>query len=58
MTGRDLFLIAAIGSAPDMAGAVALPGGFVGTSVSVPRGADGAIYLKLHDAGEAVLRVR
>ena len=58
VTGRDLFLVAAIGSAPDMAGAVVLPGGFVGTTVSVPRGGDGAIYLKLHDAGDAVLRVR
>lgn len=41
-----------------MAGAVTLPGGFVGTSVTVPRGGDGAIYLKLHDAADAVLRVR
>lgn len=58
VTGRDLFLIAAIGTAPDMTGAVTLPGGFVGTSVSVPRGGDGTLYLKLHDAGDAVLRVK
>lgn len=58
VTGRDLFLIAAIGTSPDMAGAVTLPGGFVGTSVSVPRGGDGTLYLKLHDAGDAVLRVK
>ncbi|MGT2515339.1 hypothetical protein ACVOMT_14910 [Sphingomonas panni] len=58
VTGRDLFLIAAIGTSPDMAGAVTLPGGFVGTSVSVPRGSDGTLYLKLHDAGDAVLRVK
>ena len=58
VTGRDLFLIAAIGASPDMAGAVVLPGGFVGTTVSVPRAGDGTLYLKLHDAGDAVLRVR
>ncbi|KQM28184.1 MULTISPECIES: hypothetical protein [unclassified Sphingomonas] len=58
VTGRDLFLIAAIGTAPDMAAAVTLPGGFVGTSVSVPRGGDGTLYLRLHDAGDAVLRAK
>ncbi|WP_294326393.1 hypothetical protein [uncultured Sphingomonas sp.] len=58
VSGRDLFLVAAIGTTPDMAGAVTLPGGFVRTSVTVPRGGDGAIYLKLHDAADAVLRVR
>lgn len=58
VTGRDLFLIAAVGTTPDMVGAVALPGGFVGTTVEVPKSADGTIHLKLHDAGDAVLRVR
>ncbi|KQM85129.1 hypothetical protein ASE67_15825 [Sphingomonas sp. Leaf23] len=58
VTGRDLFLIAAIGTAPDMAAAVTLPGGFVGTSVSVPRGGDGTLYLRMHDAGDAVLRAK
>ncbi|WP_294324459.1 hypothetical protein [uncultured Sphingomonas sp.] len=58
VTGRDLFLVAAIGTSPDMAGAATLPGGFVGTSVSIPRGGDGTLYLKLHDAGDAVLQVK
>ncbi len=57
LTGRDLFVIAAIGSSPDMAGATVLPPGFVGASVDVPRGGDGTLYLRLHDAPGAVLRV-
>lgn len=56
VTGRDLFVVAAIGTTPDMKDAAMLPGGFVGGSVEVPA-VQGALYLRLHDAPDAVLRV-
>lgn len=56
VTGRDLFVVAAIGASPDMKDATVLPGGFVGGSVEVPAAQD-ALYLRLHDATDAVVRV-
>lgn len=57
LTGRDLFVIAAIGTSPDMAGATMLPPGFVGGAIDVPRAGDGSLYLRLHDAPGKVVRV-
>lgn len=56
VSGRDLFVVAAIGTTPDMKDATPLPAGFVGGSVEVPATQD-ALYLRLHDAPDAVLRV-
>lgn len=58
VTGRDLFLLRAIGATADMREATVLPGGFVGTTVVVPAPAEGMLYLQLHDAADAVLRVK
>lgn len=57
VSGRDLFVVAAIGTTPDMKDATPLPAGFVGGSVEVPAAQD-ALYLRLHDAPDAVLRVK
>ncbi|MFD1035271.1 hypothetical protein ACFQ15_11460 [Sphingomonas hankookensis] len=58
VTGRDLFLLRAIGVKADMRAATELPGGFVGTTVVVPTPAEGTLYLQLHDTADAVLRVK
>jgi len=57
LSGRDLFTVAAIGTTPDLAGAVTLPAGFVGDKVAVPRPAGDRLFLRLHDAGDAVVGV-
>lgn len=57
VSGRDLFVVAAIGTRPDMKEATPLPAGFVGGSVDVPATQD-MLYLRLHDAPDAVLRVK
>ncbi len=58
VTGRDLFLLRAIGGRADMAEATVLPGGFVGTTVTAPAAGEGTLFLQLHDAADAVLRVK
>ena len=58
VTGRDLFLLRAIGANADMRAATLLPGGFVGATVEAPAPAEGMLYLQLHDAADAVLRVK
>ncbi|MGJ3629030.1 hypothetical protein AB5I41_23135 [Sphingomonas sp. MMS24-JH45] len=56
LTGSDLFLVAAIAPVADFKGATAVPAGFVGTRLSVPRPAGDTLFLKLHDAPDAVIR--
>jgi hypothetical protein len=55
--GDDLFVIAGVATTPDGANPQAVPVGFVGTSLSVPRPAGNALYLKLHDAPDDVVKV-
>ncbi|MEN2747846.1 hypothetical protein [Sphingomonas sp. T9W2] len=57
VSGRDLFVVAAIGTTPDMKDATPLPAGFVGGLVDVPATQD-MLYVRLHDAPDAVLRVK
>jgi len=57
LAGRDLFTVAAVGGTADLAGAAVLPAGFVGGSVAVPRPVGGALFLRLRDAGDQVVRV-
>lgn len=54
--GTGLFLIDAVAAAPDMAQASAVPPGFVGGEVTVPRPAGGVLYLRLRDAPDAPVR--
>lgn len=57
LAGRDLFLVTAVGDTPDLAKAVVLPPGFVGSSVAVPRPAGHALYIRLADAPGAIATV-
>ena len=49
LRGRDLFTIASVGD-------VVLPAGFVGSSVELPKPADGALTLKLQDAPDVAVQ--
>ena len=55
--GDDLFLIAGVAATPDGANAQPVPVGFVATSLSVPRPASDALYLKLHDAPDDLVKI-
>ena len=57
LSGSDLFLVAAVAPASDFAGAKPVPAGFVGTKLPVPRPKGDALFLKLHDAPDTVIRV-
>ncbi|OAN66415.1 hypothetical protein [Sphingomonas sp. TDK1] len=57
LSGTDLFLVAAIGDKPDLAGATAVPLGFVGGSLALPRPVGKTLYLRLHDAPDSVAQV-
>jgi hypothetical protein len=57
LSGDELFLVAAVAPAADFSGAAAVPAGFVGTKLEVPRPKGDALFLKLHDAPDAVIRV-
>jgi hypothetical protein len=49
LTGANLFLLQAVASRPSFEDAVAVPEGFPGDQLSVPRPRDGRLYLRLHD---------
>lgn len=53
LTGRNLFLLDAVGADGDFARAVTVQPGFTGSSLKVPRPADGALHLRLRDAPQA-----
>jgi len=55
--GDDLFLISAVAGSAEGVGAVVVPVGFVGTSLTAPRPAGDALYLKLHDAPDDWVKV-
>ncbi|MEH3100371.1 hypothetical protein [Sphingomonas adhaesiva] len=57
LAGERLFLIAAVSPEETFAKAQAVPLGFVGTTLEVPRPAAGTLYLKLHDAPDDVVKV-
>ncbi|MDR6788853.1 hypothetical protein J2Y58_002218 [Sphingomonas sp. BE138] len=57
ITGDALYLIAAVSGSADGSGGVAVPAGYVGTTVTVPRPAGDRLYLKLVDAPEDVVSV-
>ncbi|MBN2973177.1 hypothetical protein JW805_14255 [Roseomonas aeriglobus] len=57
LAGRDLFTVAEIADTPDMSSAVALPAGFVGAEIELPKRPGKTLFLKLHDAPDAVLSV-
>lgn len=52
LSGRDLFLIGAVAAERTFAQPVAVPPGFTGGSLAVPRPVDGKLYLRLRDAPE------
>jgi hypothetical protein len=54
LNGSDLFLIAAVAASPTFETAVAVPDGFAGDSLRVPRPRSGRLYLKLRDTPMAV----
>jgi hypothetical protein len=49
LTGTNLFLAAVIGATADFSNATDVPPDFTGTQLSVPRPANGTLYLKLRD---------
>jgi hypothetical protein len=49
LTGANLFLAAAIGATADFSNATDVPPDFTGTQLSVPRPANGTLYLRLRD---------
>jgi hypothetical protein len=54
LAGRELFLIDQISSDPTFAHPVEVPAGFPGQSISVPKPADGLLYVRLHDDPEVI----
>jgi hypothetical protein len=57
LTGDNLFLIAAVSATPGFEQPVAIPPGYPGNSIQVPRPADGTLYVRLHDDPDAVNRI-
>jgi hypothetical protein len=57
LSGHALFVVAAISDTPDFAKPIPVPLGFVGSGIALPRPAGRTLYLKLHDAEEAVATV-
>jgi hypothetical protein len=54
LRGSKLFLIAAVAASPTLEEAVAVPDGFAGDSLKVPRPRSGRLYLRLRDNPTAV----
>jgi len=54
LNGSDLFLIAAVAASPTFEAAIAVPDGFAGDALRVPRPRSGRLYLKLRDTPTAV----
>jgi hypothetical protein len=58
LSGDGLYLLASLAAKRDFEAATSVPEGFPGTSLSVPRPVAGTLYLRLHDAPEAVNTLR
>jgi hypothetical protein len=54
LEGGDLFLIDTVSTDPGFAHPVAVPGGFTGSSLQIPRPASGKFYLKMRDDPQAI----
>ena len=57
LEGEDLFLISAVASDAEFQKQQAVPIGFVGNRLEVPKPAAGTLFLKLHDAPDDVIKV-
>ncbi|MGO4166688.1 hypothetical protein [Novosphingobium sp. YAF33] len=55
LTGRDLFLIGSVSAEPTFAQPAAVPTGFTGSSLPVPRPVAGKLYLRLRDAPDTAV---
>jgi hypothetical protein len=56
LSASGLFLVDRIAATPDFAGATSVPAGFVGGRVDVPKPTGDALYLRLRDAPDAVVK--
>ncbi|WP_294393179.1 hypothetical protein [uncultured Sphingomonas sp.] len=54
LRGQGLFLIAAVAPTPALERSIAVPAGFTGATLGVPKPEDGRLYLRLRDAPDAV----
>lgn len=55
LTGEGLYLLASVSAKQDFEGAASVPEGYPGYTLSVPHpGANGLLYVRLHDAPEVV----
>ncbi|MDE1916370.1 MAG: hypothetical protein KGJ57_04535 [Sphingomonadales bacterium] len=54
LSAEGLYLLASLSAKKDFDGAISVPEGYPGLSIIVPRPVDGSLYLRLHDAPEAV----
>lgn len=57
LSGRDLFVMAALSDTPDFAKPTTVPLGFVGSAIALPRPAGTTLYLRLHDAPETAVQL-
>ncbi|WP_232495687.1 hypothetical protein [Novosphingobium kaempferiae] len=57
ITGRSLFLIDAVAAEAGFAQPVAVPQGYTGRSLEVPRPADGTLHLRLRDAPQNAVKL-
>jgi len=57
LTGDGLFLIDALATTAGFDHAIAVPAGFPGQTIDVPRPIDGNLYLRLHDAPDVINRL-
>lgn len=55
--GNNLFLLEAVGTSADFAGAKEVPTGFSDSTIEVPASTDGKLYLKLRDDSSAAATV-
>lgn len=58
LRGRDLFLVDAVAANPGFDQAVAVAQGYTGSTIEVPAGTGGKIYIRLRDDHDAVLVVQ
>lgn len=57
LRGKALFLMEAIAPSPGFESPVVVPRGFTGASVSIPAPPGGALYVRLRDAADRVVRL-
>ncbi len=57
LTGDQLFLLQSVSATPGFEQPVVIPPGFPGNAIQVPRPANGALFVRLHDDPDVVSRV-